>query len=370
MEHSSRKKILYIQSTLQQTGVTNQLYNIIKYLDHKIFQSTIVTLSPEPKDSRWYDFLKIEASLTSLNMGRFEGVFRAKSSLLNAIDKIRPDVIHTQGIRADTCSALFLGQCQRVATIQNYPCADYPMAYGFIGRLMAAWHYKMLRGINPVVAVSQGVAEDLRIHQISPLYIFNGVDTTHFKPVTLEEKKIIRKKLNLPADAYIFISIGQLSVRKDPETILQAFNIANSHSILIIIGTGELKNKLRNKYNNNSDIIFSGYHKNVLPFLQAADVFISASKAEGLPNSVLEALACGLPCILSDIPPHREIIRHDKNSGAFFSVGKCKQLSRIIQDMCFTDDNKNAALNVARNHLDAKKMSQKYQELYLNMLIG
>ena len=64
----------------------------------------------------------------------------------------------------------------------------------------------------------------------------------------------------------------------------------------------------------------------VQEYLGASNYFISASLAEGLPNSVLEAMACGLPCILSNIPPHVEIHEMNKDSSLMFDIKDVKGL--------------------------------------------
>src|SRR5690606_9558118 len=95
------KTILYIVSTLKRSGPTNQLFNIIIYLDRSVFEPVLITLSPEPEDSRWQDYQSLGVQMHSLNLSRLGGLFFAKSNLEKLIKKIQPDLIHTQGIRAD-----------------------------------------------------------------------------------------------------------------------------------------------------------------------------------------------------------------------------------------------------------------------------
>ena len=70
----------------------------------------------------------------------------------------------------------------------------------------------------------------------------------------------------------------------------------------------------------------------VKDYLQAADIFISTAVSEGLPNTVLEALSSGLPCILSDIGPHREIIEKNVGAGKLFKLRDSVELSKIMED--------------------------------------
>jgi glycosyltransferase involved in cell wall biosynthesis len=112
-----------------------------------------------------------------------------------------------------------------------------------------------------------------------------------------------------------------------------------------------------------------GFVENVEDYLGAADVFVSASLTEGCPNAVMEAMACGLPVVLSDIPPHREILAFNERAGQAFPVKDAAALSRILSERAGTgcSEPSEAALSIIENHLNARKMSLKYQELYAEL---
>ena len=81
-------KILYIVSTLKSGGPTNQLFNIIKNLDRHIFKPIVLTLSSEPKESKWRDYESLGIEMYSFNLSRIEGFFFLESRLKNLIKKI------------------------------------------------------------------------------------------------------------------------------------------------------------------------------------------------------------------------------------------------------------------------------------------
>ncbi len=107
-----------------------------------------------------------------------------------------------------------------------------------------------------------------------------------------------------------------------------------------------------------SNIRFLGNVRNIVEYLQISDCFISASLAEGLPNTVLEAMACGLPTILSNIPPHKELC---SDSACFFEVHNVVELSKMIN--CFKDCD-NSPKELVGKQFSAQLMSEKYQKLY------
>lgn len=75
------KRVLFCVSTLARTGPTRQLYNVIKYLDKASFEAYVFTLSPEPSDSLWPDFEKLDCTLYSFNQPRLLGLLLARRSL-------------------------------------------------------------------------------------------------------------------------------------------------------------------------------------------------------------------------------------------------------------------------------------------------
>ncbi len=113
--------------------------------------------------------------------------------------------------------------------------------------------------------------------------------------------------------AFTIASIGQLIERKDPLCVLDAFTAADDgESRLLFIGAGQLRAPLTAAIDgrglaNRVEITGLVPRDTVYEHLSRADVFVSASRGEGLPVAVLEAMACHRPVVLSDIPPHREI---------------------------------------------------------------
>lgn len=369
-------KILYIVSTLKRSGPTNQLYNLVKFLKKDIFSLHIVTLSPEPVDSRWNDFQDLSCSVETLGLSRFKGFLFAKLLLNKLVLKTNPQIIHTQGIRSDLLSAHLNIPSKKIATMRNYPQFDYPMTYGTLpGKVMTISHTRALKTLDLCVGVSDSVSENLRstfkIYNL--VTIQNGVDTLLFSPSSYEDKKRERQKLGLPKNGNIWISSGHLSERKNPLLLISAWrNIFKDdpYNYLLFIGTGPLYETCIRVCNDMTNVLFHGRVTNVPEYLRASDYFISASKSEGFPNSVLEALACGLPVVLSDIPPHREIWEMSKSIGSLFKKDSKNDLIQSLEDVRRQkkDDMSFKARNLIKSTLSAESMSKKYHNLYERLL--
>lgn len=369
-------KILYIVSTLKSGGPTNQLFNIMKNLDRHIFKPIVLTLSSEPKESKWRDYESLGIEMYSLNLSRIEGFIFLESRLKNLIKKIQPDLIHSQGVRADILSSKLNIGIPKISTIRNFPQEDLPMTYGnFLGNVMANRQVIALKRLNLCVGVSDSVSENLT-HEFGidhTFTIWNGVDADTYFPVDQFMKLKLRGTLNLPADAKIWIVSGHLTERKDPFFLIKAWRTffgEDLKNFLVFIGDGEIKHYCDQLVEGVGNIKILGRVSNVVEYLQASDYYVSASKAEGMPNSALEALSCGLPLLLSDIGPHIELVAVDKKIGFTYEIGVLNSfLSQMIKLIdCDYEVIHSSCLRVVDEHLSANAMSEKYQILYKKYL--
>lgn len=355
---------LFVVSTLRRTGPTNQLYNLIKHLDRSRFEPHLITLSPEPaQGSAWPDFEAIGVRLYTLGHSRTKGMFFSKKRFRSLVDQIAPDVVHSQGIRADTLNAAVLGDYPSLCTSRNYPVADYPSKFGKLrGNLMARQHFAAFNKLN-VVSCSQTIKAQLGKHGIQARVVCNGVDTEAFAPVSVEQKVALRQKLGLPQDSVLLFSVGSLIPRKDMQTLIAAFErVSLKNTILVILGDGPLMVALRRQA--GVSVMMPGNVDNVAEYLGAADLFVSSSLSEGLPNTVLEAMAFGLPCLLSDIPSHRELF--EDHGGIFFEclgVDALADCLRQIKAMQLAELGSRSR-QIVEARFSALKMSQGYQQIY------
>lgn len=367
-------KILYVTSTLQSCGPTNQLFNLIKYLDRDAFAPQIITLSPEPSDSRKADFASIRCPVCSLGLSRLQGFLYARQLLQKALAELSPDIIHTQGIRADVLSSRLSTAIPKICTIRNFPQVDYPMTYGRIkGALMAACHGKTFTRLSLCVGVSESVVENVRreFGAMNVEAIENGIDDDLFQPVSTSDRSELRKRLSIDVDDKVVVSVGALNERKDPLTIMKALQVAKgAWTSAVFLGEGPLYSDCEHVAMLNKTIRLQGAVSNVAEYIRSADLFVSASYSEGLPNSVLEAMACGVPTILSDIGPHREVLPEKLHSRLLFPVGDWQSLAARIRNVMSGDlEALGHSLHLHFTQwFSARRMSERYQVKYQQLL--
>ena len=135
-----------------------------------------------------------------------------------------------------------------------------------------------------------------------------GVDLEKFSKSTFD-KAAKRRQLGIPDDAILLLSVGELIPRKNHETSIRA--IADVNAYYIIAGDGELRQQLQKLIDElgvGDRVKLLGYRNDVDDLYRASDVFVFPSFQEGLPVSVMEAMASGLPCVASNIRGNTDLL--------------------------------------------------------------
>lgn len=187
-----------------------------------------------------------------------------------------------------------------------------------------------------------------------------GIDTISIKNIDVSKNEI-RKKLGLKFDDTVLISAGRLEKNKNYKAVIDALSLVKDQEKIkyLICGVGpsevELKKYAKEK-GVESKILFLGYREDIIELMKSSDVFLLTSLREGLPRSVMEAMACGLPCIVSDIRGNRDLI--DDNLGGFIiDVNDKHQLNDRIMRLV---DSLDMRLNMREYNL---KKIKKYDSL-------
>jgi glycosyltransferase involved in cell wall biosynthesis len=145
--------------------------------------------------------------------------------------------------------------------------------------------------------------------------IHNGVSLSEFVPCEVAESEV-REKLGLGREEFVLVCVARLSSQKGIDILLQAMARVvrgGVHCKCIIVGDGPLKKQLCEQalaLGLSGHVFFEGFHEDVRPFLQAGSAFILTSHREGLPLSILEAMACGLPSVVTNVGGNVEAVTH------------------------------------------------------------
>lgn len=361
-------KILYVVVNLKRCGPINILYNLVKYIDKERYEIYIVSLSHQVENTREDEFKHLGCKLYNLNLSKIKSIFCAKRKVYEIAKENSIDIIHSHGLRPDIINSK-IKYFKTISTLHTYPYDDYKMSYGkIIGYISSRYHVKILKKIDKVCACSKSIKDMMANKGINIDYVKNGVDDRIFIEANEKEKSYLRKELNLPIEDRIFIVVGDFNIGKNLSLIIDCFKKRNNiHEKVVFIGDGQTYEQSIKRSEKSPNIIFKGRVKNVDEYLKASDYYISASLVEGLPNSALEAMSTGIPCILSNIPPHDEIL-NDKNQ--LFNPKDIKELSKTIDYVVSKDYQylkKESRLTI-ENTLSASKMTFNYESKYESLL--
>ena len=244
------------------------------------------------------------------------GDVAALMKLRRLVMEARPEVIHAHSSKAGALARalVWLGVRQPVFYT---PHAYYGLSGkgGMKSRVFNAIE-TVLGRVGTTINLSEGerafAKDSLRIPQARLRLIANPVDCLRFRPANAQKRQEIRAALGVPADAILLGSVGRLAFQKDPLTLYHAFAKAcqkRPELWLYHLGEGELSAEcaaLADELGIRSRIIRQTYLSEPLSFYQALDGMILTSRYEGLSFAVLEALACDLPVILSQVPGNND----------------------------------------------------------------
>lgn len=207
--------------------------------------------------------------------------------------------------------------------------------------------------------------EDIGISKEKISYIPNGVDIQQFKPKN--DKKMLRKKFGIPEEDLVILSLGRLTIMKQPHKLIKTFSMVRrgkGNVRLIIAGKGELADKTKEfaEQIKLKSVSFFGYidEEDKSDLYACSDYYITTTKYEGLPLSVLEAMASGLPCIVSEIPNLK--IVEDANCGIVVDFCDEEAAAQKIIDYIKEDNSAHArnARKYAEENLDWSIIADKY----------
>jgi glycosyltransferase involved in cell wall biosynthesis len=191
---------------------------------------------------------------------------------------------------------------------------------------------------NTTICVSNAVRDSLIQQYHFPerklLTIHNGISAREFAPGR-GDRGAIRAKLEISSDDFVLVCTARLSSEKGIDILLSAMGqiIQKVPSCkCIIIGEGALKERLLEQAKSlgaSRHVFFEGFQADVRPYLCAADAFVLTSHVEGLPFSVLEAMACGLPCVVTNVGGNAEAVVHNVN-GLVVNPGSADEVAQAI----------------------------------------
>lgn len=245
--------------------------------------------------------------------------------------RYKPDLVH-----AHLPHAAWFARWSRLLTPRQIVLDSiHTASTGTLGRKLG---YRLSDWLTSTVTAVSGAAAEayLSVGLVAAKHlrvIPNGIDLNHWRPDPLTHTQI-RGNFGIQKE-FLWLAAGRLEPVKDYPTLLRAFAQLNEPAHLLIAGSGTCEIELRSlsdKLNIRSRVTFLGFQPDMLPWMQAADGFVQASLWEGLPMAILEASACELPTVATDVAGSREILISSQ-AGALSPPGDQDALAQKMRNL-------------------------------------
>ncbi|WP_162562487.1 glycosyltransferase family 4 protein [Salinigranum rubrum] len=274
--------------------------------------------------------------------------------LRQLIKRFDPDVIHLHNrfffttVSSTVAQATLRSAVPTVTTLHLGDISNITGLSGYIARLFEQTVGRiMIRRSDRIIAVSEAVAEysySLGGVPERTNVIPNGVDTERFHP----------NPERTGSNSILFV--GRLVQNKGPQTLIDAMPMvlrSVPDADLKIVGTGPMENTLKARTEElgiQESVRFVGYVQSVAEAMRSADVFCRPSLSEGMPLTVLEAMASGLPAVVTPVAGVPEIVTHGE-TGVLVPPKNPAELSEAIVDLLSDDGSRKRIAESAREYV-------------------
>lgn len=363
-------------------GIKEHIKSLLKYLNSSKFKICVVCDNNTIRNIKQY--FKDKPNITFIPI-----VFNEKNSFLSNLQSIYSlikllrntpfDIIHCHGLKA----AIIGGIAARTVRHENIIYTAHSnisfKTFQIANTILYKTAEKTASHISrQIIAVSEGMKSEMIMRNIPAeriTVIPNGIDANKFKIET--DKKRIKVQLGIPEETNVVGTVARLAPQKNLETFLKGASILLStmpELMFIIVGDGPLKKQLQDRATElgiKNKVIFTGYRSDIPEILHIMDVFALSSWTEGLPITVLEAMAAEKPVVATRVGGTPEIIK-DGLTGLlvepYDAEGLAEGLVRILSNHLLADALGTAARKSVVENYTIEKMVKSTEKVYSDLI--
>ncbi len=369
----TRIKIFYLVNEFADGSSNNLILTLMRGMDPSCFEYHVGGLKAigGPMEEQ---FAGVGATVVSFGLPQGRPGLGGVRRIAKYIEQNQIQIVHTHVLRPDILGGFAARLAHRPAVLST----KHNMAYvrgqsSWLMRNLFYWPAMYLSDqiITVTEALRQQAIARLRINPARVTTIHNGIDAErYYRP---DARAATRAALGLDPDAFVITYTGRLIGGKGLEDLLRAARpLVERHPAcrVLIVGEGELLARLQQlagELGLLSHVIFAGFRRDVPEVLAASDAFVLPSFSEGLPLSVLEAMAAGKPVVVSRVGGVPEIVA-DGETGLMIEPGDVPGLTAALLSL-IEDPARREALCVrgrqhVRDHFSVPSMVARYQDLY------
>jgi sugar transferase (PEP-CTERM/EpsH1 system associated) len=370
-----RPLIAHIVFRFDYGGLENGIVNVVNALPPGEFDHAIIALTEATQFATRVRRSDVRVYALHKRPGND---LRAYARLWRLLRELRPTVVHTRNIGTMDCQfvAWLAGVRRRVHGEHGWDVHDPD---GTNRKYLA-----MRRVLSPFVHQFVTVSRDLEdwlvghvgIARHKVTQICNGVDTQRFRRASVADRELLPAE-RFPRSCIVVGSVTRLTAIKDPLNLVRAFLavrqslLAAGHDLrLMLVGDGPLRTAVEAELASAGELAAAwlpGSRDDVAELLRTMDIFVLGSQREGISNTVLEAMATGLPIIASATGGNVELIE-DAVTGQLVPAGDSAALAAALRRYVENPDLRHALGAAARRRAESvyslNSMMNSYRELY------
>lgn len=373
MERENKKiKIIHIIFGLQLGGLERVVINLVSKLNRDEFISKLYCLSSHK--ALGHELEQINVEVVYLNR-RDKGIapllpFRLALSLR----KEKPMIVHTHNFAGCLYGVSAAGMARVPVIIHTEHGTTFPEQ---LKRVIT--RQILFRNVDKVVTVCNELKEKFHNFEKIPegkmVTIPNGIDSKKFFLQT--DRRKLRKHLGFNDRDLLIGVVARLDPIKDHATLLKAMPLVINeipNVKLLVVGDGEEREtleKLAQGLSISNHVYFLGEREDVPDILSILNLFVLPSKREGLSLSILEAMAAGLPVVVTDVGANSELVV-DKKTGALVEPGDSQSLAHaiigILSHLREADEMGKVGKMRFQQYFTLEKSVEAYKKLYISLL--
>lgn len=323
--------MLQVVHSLSVGGVERNLVSLVRRSDGDRIQQVVCTIrQPGLLAAELPDRTKLE-SLNIRNLNRLSAW-----RLAAVIRRRQPDIVHARNFNTWTDCILACRLAGLDPPVLGFHGLETPEGFTVKQRRRAAWLRLSSRQFTTVSSAGAlTLQRDLDISDDHICVLPNGVDTEHFAPPDPNARDAARRDLKISPEEFVVVTVASLVPVKDHATIVEAVRQnppQRNNYRMLIVGDGPLRSTLEKQARGGPAGVkwtFLGALRNVRSALHAADLFVLSSRFELMSNAVLEAMACGLSIIATDVGNNAELVEQEY-AGLIVPSGDAGALGRSI----------------------------------------
>ena len=321
-----KRRVLFVINSLAGGGAERVFSRLVQELDQPCHALAITAVLLDDVADEAYS---LPADVLVVRLDARGSMVRSIIRLHRLVKRLKPHVTVSFLCRANVAAVLVMRLRGKAAII-----SERVNTAAHLGTGRTAWASRMLICLTypratRVIAVSDGVAntleQDFSVSRQRLSIISNPVDIDAIRDCAAAPPEIAVSRQDI-------VTMGRLVANKNTAMAIQALAASQSGGRLIVLGEGPLKSELQalcQSLGLSQRVVFAGFIANPYAVLARAGCYLLTSHAEGFPNALVEAMACGLPVIAADCPSGPAEILQASLTGQDHAFGRGGALVRM-----------------------------------------